>query len=627
MNILIPHSWLKDYLKTDAKPEEIAEALSLHAFSVEKIETLPWGDKNYEIEVTTNRGDALSVLGVARELRAILPRQGFSVSWQEPRNFNRKKASGPYKLEVEIKDKNLVPRFCAIVLADVKIKPSPKFMQQRLEAVGTRALNNVIDVTNYLMFDKGQPMHVFDYDKIKGHRMIVRESKSGEKVVTLDGVERILPSGVIVIEDGEGRLIDLCGIMGAKNSEVDEQTKNVLLFVQVYNPTRIRQASMSLGHRTEAAMRFEKGIDTAGVLPALWEAVAMLEKNAGAKIASKLIDILNVDYRPKKVLIDYKKINAVAGIIIDKKTVDKTLSDLGFKIAGKHAIVPSWRYDDISIAEDLAEEVIRLYGYYKLPDNLLTGQIPFSVEDSIFYWEEKVKDYLRLQGFFECYSNSATSLANAGQGALALANSLSEEFAYLRTSLLPQLKEIIKKNQGYSNSLALFELASVYLRNGDGLPFQPVKLGLMVKNIDYLVFKGIIEGLIKELGIKEDKKPELEILELGDGILAVELDFDSLAKNATLEKTYKPLCAFNAIKEDLTFMIPEGVLYPVIIKTISSVDNRINRLIFKDIYKNYLTLAIEYLDREKQISSNETQQIREKIFKKLEKELGVKLKQ
>ncbi|MDD2730710.1 MAG: phenylalanine--tRNA ligase subunit beta, partial [Candidatus Portnoybacteria bacterium] len=604
MNILVPDSWLKDYIKTNASPQEMADALSLRAFSVEKIEDLPGGDKNYEIEVTTNRGDALSVLGVARELRAILPRAGFSAEWREPKKFNGGEAAGQRQLKVEIKDRSLVPRFCAIVLGGVEIKPSPESMQRRLEAAGTRALNNVIDITNYLMFDKGQPMHAFDYDKIKGQKMVVRESKKGEKIITLDGTERVLPAGVIVIEDGDGRLIDLCGIMGAKNSEVDEQTKNVLLFVQVYDPVRIRQASMALGHRTEAAMRFEKGIDPEGVLPALWEAVAMMKEYAGAQVVSEPIDILNADYRPKSVEIDYEKISAMAGIEIDKSLADKTLTDLGFKIEGDRAQVPSWRYDDINIAEDLAEEVIRLYGYQKLPDNLLTGQIPLAAEDRIFYWEDKAKDYLRLQGFFECYTNSATSHDKAGEEAMALANALSEEFAYLKTSLLPQLEAVLQKNQGYGESLKVFELANAYLKDGRNLPRQPIRLGLMVKNVDFVIFKGAVEGLFKELGVA--KAPKFEILDLGRGILAAELDFEALAKQASRDKVYTPLCAFNAIKENLTFVVPESATYPEMNKLILAVDRRISKLSFKGIYQNCLTLAIEYLDRDKQISSAET---------------------
>ncbi len=362
MNILIPHSWLKDYIKTDAKPAEIASALSLHAFSVEKIIETSSGEPVYEIEITPNRGDALSVLGIARELRALLPRLGFKVEWQKLKNKKGNEAD-KLKLDVQIVDKSLVPRFSALILEDVQIKDSPDFMKQKLEVVGQRALNNIIDITNYLMFDRGQPMHAFDYDKIKGAKMILRQSKKGEKIITLDGMERVLPEGVIVIEDGEGRLIDLCGIMGAQNSEVDAKTKRVLLFVQVYDPVRIRKSSMALGHRTEAALRFEKGIDFDGVILALWEAADLMKQYANAKEASKLIDILNVEYKPKEVLVDYEKINLVAGIEIKKKEIDEILQGLGFEFSGQKVKVPSWRYDDIDLPEDLAEEVIRVYVY------------------------------------------------------------------------------------------------------------------------------------------------------------------------------------------------------------------------------------------------------------------------
>ena len=623
MNILVPHNWLKDYIKTSASAQDIARFLSLHAFSVEKI-IEQGGDNIFEIEITPNRGDALSVLGIARELRAILPMQGIGA--ERAAKAQEKNASGEekYELKVEIKDKTLVPRFSAVILDDIQIKDSPDFMKQRLEAVGTRALNNVIDITNYLMFDKGQPMHAFDYDKILGAKMLVRESKKGEKLTTLDGMERTLPEGVIVIEDGEGRLIDLCGIMGAKNSEVDESTKRVLLFVQVYDPVKIRRSSMALGHRTEAALRFEKGIDFDGVVPALWEAVMLMEKYANAKVASKLIDILNVKYEPKKVPVDYDKINRVAGVEIAKETVDKILRDLGFVFDGGSVIVPSWRYDDIDLAEDLAEEVVRLYGYDKLPDKLLTGEIPLQVADPVFRLEDSARNYLKHQGFFECYTNSATSQSLAGGNAIKIANPLTEDFAYLKTSLLHQLLAVLEKNQGYSDKVKIFELASIYLNKKNDLPEQPMRLGLATRGVGYPEFKGEIEGLLEELGVSID----FDIKEFGDNILAAELDFEKIYHSPRRIKTYTPVSSLNSIKEDLTFIVPENsdIKYHEISEVIMSADERIKKLQFKDIYQNFLTLAIEYLDAAKQISSEQTQEIRKKIFEQLEKKLGVKLK-
>lgn len=623
MNILIPHSWLKDYIETDLSPKEIAKELSLHAFSVEKIIETEDNDSIYEIEVTPNRGDALSVIGIAREINAILKQQGKNIQWKESLISVPKITKTSDILDVKIENSSLVPRFSAIVLDNIEIKDSPEFIKKRLEKIGIRAINNVVDITNYFMFDKGQPMHSFDYDKIKNHLMIVRESKKGEKITTLDSIERTLPEGVLVVEDGEQRLIDLCGIMGAQNSETDENTKKVLLFVQGYDPVKIRKASMSLGHRTDAALRVEKGIDYGGIIPSLWEAVNMISQYAGGKVSSNLIDIVNTDFPIKTVPVDYKKINKIAGVEIDNKFIDNALENLGFVIKDSSAQIPSWRYNDIDIAEDLAEEVIRLYGYSNIPDQLPTGEIPNITFNQTFYWENFAKTYLKYQGFFECYTNSSTTKKNTPENSVRINNPLSEELEYMRQSLIPQLVDVMDKNQGYSETIKIFELASIYISNNNDLPLQPQKLGMVVKNVDYLVFKGIIEKLFLEMGISQI--PELKI-EKNKNYLAAEFDFDQMVSQSTKTKTYTPITSFNSIKEDLTFIVSSNVTYSQIEKEILSSDSRISKLVFKDIYKNYLTLSIEYLDREKQISSEETQIIRENIFKNLESKLDIKLK-
>lgn len=620
MNIFIPQSWLKDYIETDIAPADLAKKMSLHSFNVERTNEVG-GDIVWDAEITTNRSDAFSIMGIAREIRALLKKGDYKFKYQESK---AQKASGKDKLEVEIRDKNLVPRFSAVVLDNVRIKESPQVIKDRLEKSGTRPLNNIIDITNYLMFDLGQPMHAFDYDKISGHKMILRESKAGEKVVTLDGAERNLPDGVIVIEDGEGRLIDLCGIMGAKNSEIDENTKKVLLFVQIYDPMRIRRASMTLGHRTEAATRFEKGIDFEGVLPALWKAVEMAQDLAGAKISSDLIDIVNAKPESKEVEIDYEKINLLAGVEIEKSRADEILENLGFEIKGKKAKVPSWRLNDIDIPEDLAEEVIRIYGYHNLPSRLLESEIPQTESEKIFHWENVAKNFLKHNGFFECYNYSAKSCS--GENQLELSNPLTEKIACLRTSLIPQLVEVLEKNKGYSDKIKIFELAAVYLPRQNDIPAQPFRLGIATKGIEYLELKGIIEAMLQdEMNVAQDAM-DFEISKDENGYLTAELDFEKIGEIANNDKKYIPISQFNSIKEDLTLTVPEGIEYSQIKKAILAVDSRIETLEFKDIYKNALTLSIEYLDRQKQISSQDSQEIREKIFANLEKNLGVKLK-
>ena len=623
MNILIPHSWLKDYVKTDLTGRELAKKLSLHALNVEKTTEIK-GDEIWEIEVTANRGDCLSVLGVARELTAVFEPKDLKL--QIEKISAPKISSDKDNLAVEIREKSLVPRFSAIVLDEVKIKESPSFMRERLEKVGIRPLNNIVDITNYLMIDKGQPMHAFDFEKIKGAKMILRESRDGEKITTLDNAQRVLPQGVIVIEDGAGRLIDLCGIMGAKNSEIDEKTRKVLLFVQVYDPIRIRKASMTLGHRTEAALRFEKGIDFEGVLPALWEATALAQKYAGAKISSRLIDIVNEKQKTKEIEINYQKINSVAGLEIEKAKVDQILKKLGFEIKGKKARVPSWRINDIEIAEDLAEEAVRILGYHNIPSELPQGEIPRRKMDEVFFWEDKIKDFLRYAGFFECYNYSAAKKEDADKNSLALVNFLTEKMTHLRTSLLPQLVEVLDKNQSFGEKTKIFELSNAFLPQENDLPYQPLMLGLAAKGEDYLNFKGILEALILELGIKPSEI-NLEIQKDSQGYLKLEINFEELVKKASRAKKYAPFSQFNSIKEDLTLAVPPGADYRAIEKTILASSVLIKKLEFEGLFKNFLTLSIEYLDSKKQISSEDSQKIRKDIFDRLEKELGVKLKE
>ncbi|KKS76580.1 MAG: Phenylalanine-tRNA ligase beta subunit [candidate division WWE3 bacterium GW2011_GWA2_42_9] len=576
MNVLIPFSWLKDYVKTNAGVRDAASALSEHSFSVEKI----IDDDVLEIEVTPNRGDGLSVLGVARELMAVLPAKGFSAEWVK-KQIPVTKYSGKDKPKVTISDNSLVPRFSAVVIDRVKVKESPAEIKERLSKVGLRAINNVVDVTNYCMVELGQPMHAFDYDKIGGHEMNVRESKKGEEITTLDGVRRTLPEGVIVIEDGDGRLIDLCGIMGGLNSELDGKTTKVLLFVQVYDPVRIRRSSMSLGHRTDAALRFEKGVDFENVVSSLQTAAGMLAKLSGGEISSELIDITGTVYTEKHIKIDYDKINKIAGIEIKKDFVNATLSSLGFVIKGTDVYVPSWRYDDINIVEDLAEEVVRIYGYQNLPNELPGGTLPHRAKNNNFALEDKAKDFLKYLGFFECYNYSAVSSELSGHGALKIKNPLNADLAYLRTSLTPKLLEILHKNRGYSET-------------------------------------------VEELGVVGEVS--FEIVEQPGGALSCEINFDELANITGEARVYSPLTGFNSIKEDITVVVGDSVTFTDIVDVVTNTDTRVDKVSFKDIYGDALTLSIEFLDRSKQITSEETKSIREWIIKNLDSKYGIKLK-
>src|SRR3989338_3980166 len=357
MNIKITHNWLREYLDTDATPLEIQKYLSLCGPSVESVEKTEDGDYVYEIEIKSNRIDSASVFGVALECQAILPMFGkrakLILNPLEKYRFLNVETRHASSLQVTIKNPSLCSRFSAVVLDNVKAIPSPDFIQKRLRAIGIKVINNVVDISNYLMVTFGQPTHVFDFDKIGKHTMIMRESKKGESIITLDGEKVELPGGDIVIEDGNGELIDLCGIMGGLNSSFTDKTKRVLLFVQTYNKQFIRRTSMLTGQRTIAATYFEKGLDEERVEATLSYGVGLLKSCAKVTVASKITDIQSKKYTPRTISFTLSEINYKIGVEIEPKQIHHILTSLGFGVQEKDSkysvTVPSFRHYDVNI--------------------------------------------------------------------------------------------------------------------------------------------------------------------------------------------------------------------------------------------------------------------------------------
>ncbi|MDO8551134.1 MAG: phenylalanine--tRNA ligase subunit beta [bacterium] len=675
MNIFVPDSWLRDFIKTKATPKQIAADLSLCSQSVERT-TKTGDDFIYEIEVTTNRPDCLSVYGLARELSAILPRFK-TTSRLQPLLITDNQlpvTQRPLPLNVKITNPLLCPRFTALIFDNIKIKPSPKVVQDRLTKSGIRTLNNVIDISNYLMLELGQPMHTFDYDKIKGATMILRESKEGEKLVTLDGQIRSLPKGTTVIEDGDGRLIDLCGIMGAKNSAVDEKTTRVLLFVQTYNPARIRRTCQSMGFRTQAASYFEKGVDPEGVVDGIKRAILMFEKNCEAKIASNLIDIYHQKPQPKTVKLSEEKLNEILGINISLGDAKKILESLGFKtkIAGHNLVsrVPHWRMGDVTIPEDLIEEIARLYGYHNLPTNLPTGRIPQSGKNEIFDWIQRIKNTLKGWGFTEAYNYSFISenylrnLKLLPENYLKLSNPLTEDWVYLRPSLIPSLTQNVAINQDLLEKVSVFEIANTYLPKGKTqLPNEVLTLSAIINYGSFYHIKGFSEALLEELGINSFQfiplKSDDDLTSKGflvsqsariiankefvgtigqvdpklgqsqgvkNSLFAINLDFNILIKNANKVKKYNPVLKYPAIIEDLSFVVPGQVPLANVLNTIKGVNALVKDIKLIDSYQNTRTLQISYQNPERNLTKEEVAEIRSKIIVEVERKFGAKLK-
>lgn len=666
MNIVLPNSLLKLYLDTEAGPEEIARCLSLCGPTIDHlIKTAD--DVVYDIEIITNRVDSASALGIAREAAVILPRFDYpSQLKNNPYQTNVKSLGflpNSKPVEVSLTDPSLVPRFSCIALSNVEIHPSPAIVQKWLTLSGQRPLNNVVDITNELTLKYGQPVHVFDLDLIQNHQMKVRLSRKGEEIITLDGKTHVLPGNDIIIEDGQGRLIDLCGIMGGGLSAVNPQTKNVLLFVQNYRPDYIRKTSLLLQTRTIAAQLFEKKPDPELVLPVLIEGVKLLQERAGATINSCLLDLYPKPYKPHTVSLDIEWLNHFSGVTIPQQIVKHSLTNLGFtvdQIDKTHldCLVPSYRQFDINSREDLAEEVMRVYGYFRLPSNLPLSRLPLSNPPPVLYWENITRTFLATIGFTEMYNYSliSQSLAQDTQTSLVktlkVQNPLSQDYEYLRPNLFSSLINNLSHNRGVSpQSMLLFELSNIYIPQPKSpLPDEHSTLACLFWGYTFPQAKGYLEALFRQLKIKTQFDPaispppqyipsqtaQIEIKKSVVGYigpithkiasafslkptpLIAEIDFAALAKYATSIYYFSPVSPFSPIIEDLTFTLPSKTPVGKVLQTIQLFP-LVEMVNLKTVYEQNYTFTFSYQDQNHQLTDKDIAPVRLNIVKSLEK--------
>ncbi|OGC59723.1 phenylalanine--tRNA ligase subunit beta [candidate division WWE3 bacterium RIFCSPLOWO2_01_FULL_42_11] len=516
MNITIPHIWLKDFLETKVAPHEIARDLSLYGPTVESLVEI---DKNYvyQIEITPNRTDLMSIEGVARESAAILNREKNQARFVPLEILDKvKQSKTDLPLIIECEDRTLMPQMMAIVLDNIQILNSPKDLKIRLELTGNRALANVVDISNFVRISLGHPLHIFDYDAVKGNLLRTRESREGEVIETLDGTTRQIPSGSIIIEDSE-RIIDLCGIMGGKNSEVTETTKRVVVFVPIYEASRIRKTFRALNHATDSALIYEKGIDPTLTKRAFMETLNLLEKLAGGKVASKEFSWFIVPEKPTSIKLSQIQLESVLNEKISKAKVIHYLESLGMKVMenqdGYLVTPPSNRIGDIKIPEDLIEEIARLHGLMNLRVTMPGGRIPEEVTSSQFQFERIIENHLATFGLTECYSESATSLANCSSLSLAdkdlvhIDNPLIADRSVMRPNLLCNLLPAVSNNLSRFETVAIFEKERIFKAVGDDLPMEINSLTcvLSAPETDQLFYtlRGIGEMLLDALQIEK----------------------------------------------------------------------------------------------------------------------------
>lgn len=648
MDIFIPDKWLREHLKTKASKEDIAKYLSLSGPSVERIKKEP-SDYVYAIEVTTNRVDSVGVYGLAREASAILPRFKVSAKLLPLETKSKQPLSKSVSYLRTHVDSSLCPRFTAVLIKNVTVKPSPLKIQDRLLAVGVRPINNVVDISNYLMHELGQPMHTFDYDKIAEHKMILRESKKGEILTTLDGIDYTLPGGDIVIEDGSGKLIDLPGIMGGVSSMVTNDTKNVLLFVQTYEPSHIRKTSMTLAKRSEASSLFEKGLDTELVEKTIRRGIDMLEELSGGTAEKTILDIYPNPYKAKTVKLSLDFIESRLGIALSKHQVINTLTPLGFTASWQGTTilvkVPSWRGNDIAIPEDLVEEVARIYGYHNLPSQLMGGQIPTSYENSPFAFETKVKNILKALGGVEVYTLSLVPGEAKGQSTLRLKNPLGKDSEYLRTAMQPSLVAAAKGNLGIEDKFHIFELANIYLPRKNELPEERMTLAGIFSGHSYREAKGVVETLLGQLNIKysvevkdaniflpnhriEIKTDEKIVGELGvleNNLIYYEFALQELMTASNGDSIFTPIPKHPPQVENLTLIVPPRAKASAMIAAATALPN-ISKFELTDIYNTAYTFTIWYQHPQKNLTNEEVEKIRNRVLEKLASEFGASLK-
>ena len=556
-------------------------------------------DHVVEFEITPNRPDCLSVIGLAREAAVTY---GKTMAQHEPVVKGGGIGNLTELLDVETPATDLCPRYTARMVRNVKIGPSPKWMRDRLRASGVRPINNIVDITNYVMMEFGHPMHAFYYRYVNGGKIVVRRAEDGETLTTLDGNVRQLNSSMLVIAD-EHRAVGLAGIMGGENSEIVEDTVDVVFESANFNGTSIRRTALALGMRTEASAKFEKGLDILNTLPAVNRACELVEMLGAGEVLDGTIDILNFVPHPKQLKLRADKINALLGTDIDAAEMCRILQELGFGVDGDIITVPSWR-GDVEHYSDLAEEVARFYGYNQIPTTAMTGVTTrggYSPEQML---ERSLGTVCRSLGYDEIITYSFISPTyydkirlpedSPLRKSMKIMNPLGEDTSIMRTTVMPSMLEILTRNYNYRNKEAhLYELGRTYFEREDGMADEPkhLSLGVYGPEESFFTLKGAVETILDSIRaedvtyVAEKSDPSYhpgrcakvyvngqEVGTLGQihplvaanyGIDAelyyADLKFDALFASRGADPEYQPLPKFPAVTRDIAVLVDKAV--------------------------------------------------------------------
>ena len=584
-------------------------------------------DTVVDFEITNNRPDCYSILGLAREAAA-----AFNKPMRHHDPVVRGGAAGELSelLEVEVPAEDLCRRYTARMVRNVKIAPSPKWLRQRLRANGVRPINNIVDITNYVMLEYGQPMHAFDYRYVGSGKIVVRRSEPGEALTTLDGNVRTLTPGMLVIAD-ETKPIGVAGIIGGENSEIMDDTVDVVFESANFNGTSIRQTALALGMRTEASGKFEKNIDPLLTLPAVDRACELVELLGAGEVMDGVIDVLNDIPEPRTIELEPDRINALLGTDISEADMVEYLRRLEIPVEGHEIRVPSWRPDLVGMA-DIAEEVGRLFGYNNIPTTTFRGAATEGGYTEAMKLENRAGSLCRSLGYSEILTYSFVSPSIFDQirlpedsslrNAMRIQNPLGEDASIMRTVALPSMLAILARNNAYHNdAVKLYELAKVYLpKPGQTLPDEPkhLVLGTYGEHEDFFKMKGEIEAFLRGMNVPEARytaekhdptfhpgrcaRVSVGGVDLGcfgqihplvarsygiDGeIFAAELNFTALLSLQLPEKTYTPLPKYPAVTRDIAVVCGDSVTVAALSDCIRAAGGKLLRSVeLFDIYR------------------------------------------
>ncbi|MFA5118760.1 MAG: phenylalanine--tRNA ligase subunit beta [Candidatus Omnitrophota bacterium] len=604
----LTYNWLKEFVDITISPRELADKLTMAGLEVTSLEARD-GDTVIEIEITSNRPDWLSVAGIAREVAAITGKK-LKLS-QDTRHKTQERsklsASGVPHFDIIIEDKKDCPLYTARVITAVTVEPSPEWLQRRLELIGCRSVNNIVDITNYILFTWGEPLHAFDLDTLSGGSIIVRRAEVGEKITMINGQEKQLDPGILVIADRQ-KPVAVAGVMGGKDSEVGERTKNILLEAAVFNPVVVRRGRQALGLQSESAYRFERGVDTENVDFSSQKALALIGGSAGGSCV--LVKHSGIQHAPgRQVSLELEALNRLLGVVIEPAQVKRILISLGFKVSVKSknvfsAQVPSFR-QDVCLDRDLVEEAARIFGYDNIPASLPAFIAQARYTNSLSE-ADLIKDCLTSLGLFEVVTHSLVDDAFLRKSCVssadpvALQNPLSEEQGVLRTTLIPSLLRCAAGNLNQNQELVnIFEVAHVFSRvEGEVLEKPVVSFvlcgernfwlteGRLRDEMGMLHVKGIIEAVFSQAGIRDysfraqEGCAEIEVLVKREpvgkmyalrknileqfqiknrSLFAAELSLEKIFAAADLKKKFKAMPAYPAISRDISLVIKAGV--------------------------------------------------------------------